>query len=619
MKPFLLASVLCTAPFAKGIEVDAAKFSELSFDYIIVGGGTTGLAVAARLSDDPSISVGVIEAGKNLEDNIVLIPGLGSSGVGNPIYDWLLSTSPQPELNNRSFDLGRGKLLGGTSAMNLMQYTKASKREYDDWGLLGNPGWSFVDIQGFMKKSERWTPPDPQTVAMFAADNHEPDHGKNGSIHTTGNTNYTDLIPQYLDSLSNLSGVPRNLAPLGGNAVGSMSVTVTVDAQNRSRSFSNNGYYQIRSSRPNLIVLTGAEVFGLETDKRKEGLVATKVNYIAETNETFSVSVGSEVVISAGSVKTPQILEQSGIGDPKILNNAGIDIKLDLPGVGSNFQDHISVPLSFETFANITTFDAVRDPSLFPALLQEYETNRTGLLGGPPSTTAFLPLNKFMSAPDIAKLKLALDHDLSRITSPHKKLLEVQRSWLDDNSVPQLELAFFAGSTTATPNPKARFWSCVVVCLHPFARGDVHITDNTERSIPTINPEFLNSPGDFDRQVLLYGLRYVLSLAQTEPLRSFTTSIATGPPFNATDEQLIAWIRDNAGSDLHPTGSAAMLPQHLGGVVDSNFLVHGTTNVRVADMSIWPLQLSAHPTATLYGTAEKAVHVILDTRKVRSL
>ncbi|KAI0079801.1 alcohol oxidase [Panus rudis PR-1116 ss-1] len=606
-------AIFCSLLSSYALQIDPNAFSRISFDYIVVGGGNTGLGVAAKLSDDPRITVGVIEAGPSIEDDKLLIPGLAGATMGDSTYDWMFSTSPQTTLGNRTIALGRGKMLGGTAGMNAMGYTRASKNEYDGWGALGNKGWNFADSLSFMKKAEKWTPPDNVAVNLYGANNDPENHGTDGSIHTTSHANYSDLIPSFLSTMESL-GVPRNKAALGGNNVGVLSVAVTADANNRTRSWPPNGYYAPRQSRKNLIILTGAHVSKIQLSGDKDGLQrATAVEYITGSNQTFKASVKQDIVLSAGAVNTPQLLELSGIGNATLLKKFGIHPVIDLPGVGDNLQDHPGVTATFETLGNYTTYDELNIPQINAEQMQLYLDNRTGLLSGAPSTAAFIPLRHFVPE-DIAKqLKSDLDAALKSNPQFQNSVYSLQRAWLDDHTIPQMEVVFWpknVNPTQSLANPGKRYYTFNLIFQHAWSRGQVHITSADPFAAPLIDPRYLDSPGDIDRKILTQALRFVLNnVTQAEPLRSLTLGVI-GLSRNPTEEEFGNWLRDNVNTNWHLSSTAAMLPREEGGVVDYNLKVYGTSNLRVADASIFPLQIATHPMSTLYGIGEKAAELL---------
>ncbi|KAI0079806.1 hypothetical protein K474DRAFT_1658610 [Panus rudis PR-1116 ss-1] len=500
-----LFSLCCLLSAARGIEVDAPTFANTTFDYLVVGGGLTGLVVAARLTEDPNVVVGVIEAGPHLEDNNILIPGFAGSIIGNPTYDWMLQTLPQAELNGRTLQPARMKLLGGCTAANLMAYTRAATAEYDGWETLGNNGWNFDNLLPYMKKAENWTAPVTSLVNAYGLDDTADDHGTSGAIKTTAHANYSSLVPPFFTTLEQI-GIPVNHAPLGGSPIGSMSVTVTVDAQNRSRSYAANGYYEPNSARTNLVVLTEAQAVKIDfSNPSGNSIQATGIHYIANGNATFTAQASREVILAAGAVQTPQLLELSGVGNATLLANLGIQSVVDLPGVGENLQDHPGVTALFRTLDNETTLDELKDPNILAASMEQYVQNRTGLLSGAPSTTSFLSLKDFVPADIIQSMKQNLDAALQSDPRYQKPTYSLQRKWLDDDSVAQLEFIIFPesmNSTASAANPSAKFYTFSIAFLHAFSRGTVHINSTDGLAAPVIDPKFLESPGDFGKLTL---------------------------------------------------------------------------------------------------------------------
>lgn len=600
------------APFATAVTLDPHSFSLKSFDYLVIGGGTTGLAVAARLSDDPHSLVGVIEAGEHMADNTILVPGFAASGVGNPRYDWLLSSTPQQFVNNRTIGLGRGKLLGGTSAMNFLGYTRASKTEYDGWGELGNPGWSFDALLPDMKAAERWTPPTKQAANTFFANDDPANHGTQGAVLTTGYTAFSSIVPPYVNSLQSL-GVNVNKASHGGKTIGTWSVTATLDPVNRTRSYSTTAFYDPNSARSNLVLLTGAQATKIALKNQANGQkTATSVTFVANDNKTYTATARKEIIISAGTIKTPQLLELSGIGQAKLLQSLGIPVQINLPGVGEKLQDHPGVIATFQTLDNATTWDELQTPALAAQQFQEYESDREGLYSAAPSTASYIPLVDFLDQPSIVALKASLDKALKADPKFNTPEFAMQRRWLDDPTIPLMELILFPQSAGILP-PNAtsanRFYTISALLNHAWSRGSTHITSKNGLVAPSIDMNYLNSPANIDAQFFIAILRFCLKISQTQPMRSLTEAVLA-PALNATDADLIEWTKEHLNTNYHLIGTAAMLPRNNDGVVDPEFLVYGTSNLRVVDASIFPMHIATHPVATLYGIAERAARVI---------
>ncbi|KAL0581594.1 hypothetical protein V5O48_000410 [Marasmius crinis-equi] len=605
----VLLTVLHVAPLLVfATELDASEFSQITFDYLVVGGGTTGLTVAAKLSENQNVVVGVIEAGDRKYDDKILIPGevlpsifratpnVGVTGmagttIGDPEYDWVFQSTPQTAVNNRTIELARGKILGGTSALNYMGYTRASTAEYNGWSELGNPGWDSDSMFSFMKAAEKWAAPtDPNFVESFGANNDSENHGITGGLHTTPYANYSSLTPPWFSALENL-GIPYNKATHGGDSVGCWSVTSTLDAKNRSRSFAATAFYEPNDHRHNLVLLTGAQATKiLFKEEHQETLEATGVRYVGRDNVTYEARVSKEVILSAGSLKNPQLLELSGIGNSSILQQLGIDPLIDLPGVGENLQDHPGVSENFQASDDAITFDTLSNPVAANQQLEQYIHNRTGMYSAFSSSVAFIPWSMFMTKDEITQLRSELDTALATDQRFNTSAFKLQRRWIEDDTIPELEVILFPRSALANPtDADGKFYTFNVLLMHSWSRGNVHIVDTNGLSAPRIDMAYLQSPADIGNiKVFVKALRFGHTLSQTEPMRSLTSQVL-GPFLNSTDDELVAWVKENLGTNYHFAGTAAMLPREEGGVIDSEFKVYGTKNLRVADASIFPI------------------------------
>ncbi|KAG6873387.1 hypothetical protein C0995_016197 [Termitomyces sp. Mi166 len=509
-------TILHTLPVVDAVEVSPNVFSKGLFDFVIVGGGSAGLALATRLSEDAKVKVGVIEAGVVRLDNKILIPGLQT---------------------------------------------------------LGNPGWTFNVMQDNIKKSENWTAPSHIIQEKYFANNDPENHGTRGPVKDSAYSFYADVVTPFFQAAQALN----------------ISINKAM------------GYYVPNAHRANLVVVTGVQVTKILT-KISRGLVsATQVEYISE-NETYTVTVGKEVILSAGTIQTPQILELSGIGNKTLLNTLSIPVVIDLPGVGENHHDHFGASLSFESPSSFITPDkAVTDADFAAQQLQEYVQNRTGIYSATSATTiAYLSMQDFMSPGTAASLLNDLDAALRHQPSHLKSQFALQRKWLSDPTVPQVEFVLFSTLSEGVPEPGKSYYTISIFLQHLWSRGSVHITTPNPLAPPGIDGQYLNSPGDFDMKLLVEAVKWALKLSQTEPLKNATVAVLN-LALNSSDAQIKDFITSSGNTEWHFAGTASMLPRDQNGVVDSHLKVYGTSNIRVVDASILPVDVAAHPTVTLYG------------------
>lgn len=362
------------------VQVDPASFATTSFDYLIAGGGTAGLTLAARLSEDPDITVGVIEAGLDrTDDPKVLTPGFTPTMWDDPDYDWIFETVPQTHGNNRVVNHPRGKQLGGSSAINFNYWTHASQLDIDDWGQLGNQGWSWDELFPYFLRSENYNAPPASVSAQVDTTFIEPPlHGESGPVQDSFPPFYDNFYKAWEPTYKNLGLGPTG-DPKGGIAIGAYSTLLSIDGKNASRSYAGNAYYKPNAARPNLKVFTGAFATKIVFAASTTPLVATGVTFTV-SGETYTASAGREVIVCAGTFQAPHLLELSGIGNASLLRSKGIDVLYDNPNVGENLQDHILLPLAFEAAPGEVTFESLRNETYFANALAEYTTNHTGPL-----------------------------------------------------------------------------------------------------------------------------------------------------------------------------------------------------------------------------------------------
>ncbi|KAI0744114.1 GMC oxidoreductase [Daedaleopsis nitida] len=589
------------------------SFSSTVFDYLVVGGGTAGLVVAARLTEDPAVTVGVIEAGEwSPSVDGINIPGMAGSTFMNPQFDWAFMSVPQEHANNRSIYQPRGKGVGGSSIINLLGINRASAREYDAIEALGNPGWNWKEFLKYIKKSETTLPIPTIVGPEYKLVQPDPQwHGDSGPLVKSYSTHFSALHVPFTDALEAL-GVPRNPEPNDGQILGTVTTYCTVDARTATRTYSGSAYYAPNANRKNLVVLTNSTVSRILFRHDTRPLVATGVEFL-NGGKKYTAQARKEVLLCAGVYQSPQILELSaGIGNKDILRKYGIETLVELPGVGENLQDHPYVYTIHEIDPACETADIAREPELAAKQAELYKLQQGYLTSALAVLYSFLPTKAFATEDQLQQWKEKANQAVREASPGLQKQLKTQLEWFFDPSSPEGELipfpGFFLGSGLQ-PIPKTRYSSMVCAVNHPLSRGTVHIASADPTAPPAIDHKFFSNP--LDLEILLAIVRFNLKLYETSPIRELVTKqIAPSPEVARSDEALVEYIKNGCGTVYHPVGTASMLPREDGGVVDPELRVYGTANLRVIDASILPMELAAHIQATVYAVAEKAADII---------
>lgn len=533
-----------------------------AYDYIIVGAGSAGCVLANRLSADPANRVLLLEAGGKDRNPLFRLPMLMGKLFQSGVYNWHYHTDPVPGLNNRKIYWPRGKVLGGSSTINGMIYVRGNRHDYDRWAQMGNTGWSYDDVLPAFRRSEGHV----QRQDGF--------HDGDGELTVTRSRGDNFLFDTFIDA-GEQAGYGRNDDFNGAMQEGFGKYDFNI--RNGKRWSTSFAFLRPALSRPNLTVATHAHLLRVTIERGR----ATGVEY-EQSGSVHTARAEAEVILSAGTVNSPQALLLSGIGPADELLAAGVRPVHDLPGVGKNVQDHVDCVMAWKCTQPVTLYKDLRADKIMFSVAQGMLTGTGVVTTFPYEAGAFVRSRPEMVAPDIQLHFMPALEATANLHLPNP----FHRAAVEDNH-----------GFTLRVGP-----------VNPSSRGEITLRSADPKAQPRIQPNYLAT--QFDIDTMIAGIRLTREVINQTAFDAYRGAEVAPGRGKQSDAELTEWLRATAMTTFHPVGSCKMGTDPLA-VVDPKLRVHGIEGLRVADASIMPVTSSGNTNAPAIMIGERCAEFIL--------